>query len=528
MTPRLPAVAGLALLLGAAAALVALGPLQGVPHVSDEVVYTLQSRLFAAGLRTGPPELYPSFVSYPFWVASPSSYAVFPPGWPALLALGEIAHLPWLANPLLAALLVPLGYLLAREVLQGERQALLAAGLLAVSPGVLVLAASRMAHTSVLCGLFTCAVVVVRGRDRPWAWALAGFGAGYAVIARPFDAFLVAGPLLVWGLWRAPGRLHRVLLLSLPLLAACLLALDNWGLTGSPFTFPVNPWFDEWVSDQGRPVGCNRLGFGADRGCFPTLGSYGHTPLKALHVAWDSLLRLDRLFLGFPGGLLICVAGLVGLRDRRLLGLSVIAALPVLGHMAYWSPGMAYGARFYHPAYLVLPILAARTIGWIGQAIVRRKVVLAAIARPAWLLLGIPLFFDLPVLRDLGNHFWCVDASLSRWFEEQGIREGLVLVKGKGSRPASWPALGVPSFACDPMLASGSAFLLMDPAHPKQGLVPRHMPANDEDLRHYVHLEGAEGATWLAVHDISADTWRVSRFRDAGEPQLPTQLDEPR
>ena len=31
--------------------LVALGPLEGIPHITDEIAYTLQSRLLAAGMR---------------------------------------------------------------------------------------------------------------------------------------------------------------------------------------------------------------------------------------------------------------------------------------------------------------------------------------------------------------------------------------------------------------------------------------------------------------------------------------------
>jgi hypothetical protein len=43
-------------LVGAGLALwTATGPLALMPHVTDEIAYTLQARLYAEGLRSGPP-----------------------------------------------------------------------------------------------------------------------------------------------------------------------------------------------------------------------------------------------------------------------------------------------------------------------------------------------------------------------------------------------------------------------------------------------------------------------------------------
>mgnify|MGYP007096685675 CR=1 FL=1 len=73
----------------ALALFVALVPLNGMAHVSDEVAYTLQARLFSHGMRTGPAFPVPSMVDYPFWVAAPRSYSPFPPGWPAFWRSGS-------------------------------------------------------------------------------------------------------------------------------------------------------------------------------------------------------------------------------------------------------------------------------------------------------------------------------------------------------------------------------------------------------------------------------------------------------
>ena len=135
---------------------VALVPLQGVAHVSDEVVYTLQAKLFSAGMRTGPPSENPSMFLYPFWVTDPVSYGAFPPGWPAFLSLGERLQLGWTINPLLSCTLPILLFGLAREWTD-LRTARLTALISAVSPAVWILAGSRMAHTSVLVALAAAA-----------------------------------------------------------------------------------------------------------------------------------------------------------------------------------------------------------------------------------------------------------------------------------------------------------------------------------------------------------------------------------
>ncbi len=492
---------GLACMLAAAA--VALGPLEGIPHVSDEVVYTLQARLFAAGVRVGPPADNASMLAYPFWEVAPASYGVFPPGWPALLALGEGIGLGWLVNPLIAAALPALTWLLAREL--APKAAPLAAGVMAASPGVWVLAASRMAHTSTLAAALAVAAVVARGRDGLWAWCGAGAAAGYLVLARPFDAAIVAGPLLLLGLARAPDLARRAPLVLLLGLAAGLLAWDNLRLTGAPLTFPVGPWFDRWVADQGLPPGCNALGFGAEHGCVATFGSLGHTPDKALRIAGEALLRLDRLLLGVPGGLLLAAGGLaVGLRERRggaggagLAALALAALAPVAGYALYWSPGLAYGARFYHLAYLALPLLVALPLSRLP-------------GRWGWVALALPLAGAPPILVDLSDRYWCVDRGLENQLTALGITGGVVFLQAGGTREAAWPALGVEEFVCDPMLEAGDGFRLLYPESTTGGLQVRHALPDPAQARAYLDALHPGAPGWLVEHDVRGDRRRIS------------------
>jgi len=492
-------VLALCALATAIAALVAGGPLDGMPHVSDEIVYTLQARLFAAGARLGPAADNASMMLYPFWETAPASFGIFPPGWPALLAAGERIGLGWLVNPLVAGALPWLTWLLAREA--SPRSAVLAAALAALSPGVWILAASRMSHTSVLAATLAVAVVVARGRDGRLAWLGAGLAAAYVVTARPYDALIVAGPLLALGLLRAPDAASRLPLVVLPGLGAALVLWDNAALTGSALTFPVEPWFDRWVADLGRPPGCNGLGFGADRGCAPTEGGFGHTPAKALSIGVSSLARLDRLLLGLHGGLVAALVGAWALRrPALLLGL----ALPVGAYALYWSPGLAYGARFYHLAYVVLPVLAAAGLHRL-------------LGRWAWAVaLGLPLATCPPILGDLSRDFWCVDGSLKAQLSELGIEAGVLFLDAGGERTLGWPALGVEALTCDPMLEAGDAFAWMDPSATTGGLQPRYALSDPARTRAYLdaHHPGAEA--WVVEHDIAGDRRRISAVNPDG------------
>lgn len=482
---------------------IALGPLGGVPHVTDEVAYTLQARLFAAGQRAAAAAPYPALQSYPFWQVEGATHAVFPPGWPALLAAGEGLGLGWLVNPVLAAGLPAVVYALARRLLDG-RGAWLAALFVALSPGVLLLASSRMAHTSVLLALGLGALAAGSRRHQAWA----GLAVAYVVAARPYDAVLIGVPILLWGM-RGAGWGGRAALVALPGLAAALVLADNAALTGSPFTFPVGPWFDAWVEDLGRPPGCNRLGFGETVGCAPVDGSWGHSPAKALATMRDTAMRMDRLLIGIPGGTLLATVGLWRL-GRRGLWLLVPVPLVVLGHALYWSPGLALGARFWHPLYLVLAVLVGAGLGALPDRGALRWLVPVGLSAAC-------LGGTSRLLPELADSWWCIDGSLASRVEAAGIDQGVLFVRSEGTAPVrTWPRLGVDQpLECGAMLESGEAFLLHDPTG--GGLTVRHAPPPAQIERWRREL-APERPAWLAVQDLSTGTWAVEALPPLGAP----------
>ena len=283
--------------------------LEGVPHVSDETNYLVQAKLFATGKRVDEEFVLSNLYPLPFWITwLPFSASSFPIGWPVLLAAGEFLGIGNLVNPLICGFLPCLGWLFFRQLRRQpparephgeiERQNLLAAGFLALSPGVWLLGASWMAHTSCLAALFLLALGVLSSN-----WALAGgFGWAYLLLARPFDGVVLGGALFLL-LFRGGKSISWDLkLLVAPFLAGLLLLFENSAITGDALQFPINMWFAKFAENKDVVAeNCNRIGFGAEVGCMPTLGSFGHTFEKGLELAKDSFLRLDRLLFGIAG-----------------------------------------------------------------------------------------------------------------------------------------------------------------------------------------------------------------------------------
>ena len=483
---------------------VALGPLQGVVHVNDEVVYTLQSKLFAAGMRTGPAADNASMLLYPFWVTAPESYAAFPPGWPAILALGEIVGLPWIINPLLAACLPLLVYALTLEWTD-SRTARIAALLVAISPAIWMLGASRMAHTSVLVALASAWLVLTRRKDAPLYWVAAGAAVAYVMLARPFDAFLIGLPLLGWGLYRARNSIQR-LALALPVVVALvMIGVDNQQLTGNVFEFPIRQWADHWYDD--RP-NCDRLGIGEQVGCV----GEPYTWSVAMERTWTRLMMLDRSLLGMPGGLILAILGLIRLRQKMALG---FIAIVILGYGLYWSPGVAYGSRFFHPTMLVLPMGLAGFVIWVTDRLVT--------AIPSWVGEGVVATVcalgGSQFLPDLAERYWCVDGSLAQHLEAEGIENGLIYVHTAGSTTLQWSKLGMKDVGCSPVDTFGAALQLMDPTQNQGGIQPRHAPPNASDRALFLQRLHPHSKGWLYIDYLTTGERHWTPVETIEDPQ---------
>jgi hypothetical protein len=307
------------------------------------------------------------------------TFAVTPPGWPAVLALGSKLVPAWLVNPLLGGVGVFLLGLLVRRI-RGAAAADLAVLLAATSPWLLFLSATYMTHAVSLVFFAAAWFGVERTADlrRAAPALLAGAALGGLFLVRPLDGLLGALALGVRALGFGGARFR---FLDLVAFAAGFLAVAGWILpynafyTGSPFATPINDYIDRlWYP------GANRLGFGADVGNPPKSWlaldpNPGHGLVDVLYNTNHNLYCLNVEAFGWPTGALVLFVLGSALRRRRL-GDGERTALLILGVLAggyscYWfSGGPDFGPRYWYLMMLPLVVLAAGALQDVASGLV--------------------------------------------------------------------------------------------------------------------------------------------------------------
>jgi hypothetical protein len=169
------------------------------------------------------------------------------PGWPAILALFELAGLPpWLAAPICGAILLFL--LWTGLSLECRSSALTVALLLAYASSdfFLLNSATYFSHCASALAVVGSIVCMLRAqRDTSWRWPFAaGACFGFALLCR-IDSAALAGVTVFAG-WIEQRCRRRTLILGIlgaaPL--AIVFAAYNWLVTGSPL-LPPTAWAGE-------------------------------------------------------------------------------------------------------------------------------------------------------------------------------------------------------------------------------------------------------------------------------------------
>jgi hypothetical protein len=279
------------------------------PHVQDEVIYLYHARYLARGLLTVPaPPVPEAFSLYMIPYAASRWYSIFPPGWPAVLAVGVLLGVPWLVNPALAGMNVLLAYVFIQEIYD-QRTARIALLLLCTSPWHIFMAMNFMAHTLTLTCALAAALGVARARRTGKAgWALLAGGAiGMVSLIRPQDGIIVAGLLGLWAIGVGGRRLKAFSVATLALGAIVVggVALPyNRQLTGDPTMSPLMAYYDDYYGPK-----TNALGFGPERGLGWAIDAFpGHSPLEALINADLNAFSINVELFGWSTGSLILVA----------------------------------------------------------------------------------------------------------------------------------------------------------------------------------------------------------------------------
>ena len=333
----------------AASALYVRVYLRGGPRIIDATTYYLQARAFAAGHVTFPvPSPTASFRGR-FLLASPDGHSlagIFPPGYPALLALGFVAAMPLAMGPVLAAGLVVVTHALALRLFGSRPVAILAAALSATCAVLRYHTADTMSHglSALLLAATVWAATMRSGRGA----VVAGLCAGWLVATRPVTG--AVGFALAAVALREPRLVAVLVAASAPPIA--LVVLEQRAATGAWLTSSQTAYYA--LADG--PPGCFRYGFGRGIGCVFEHGDFVRAHLGSgygLVAALGTTLRRLKMHLADAANIelsapLVACALVRAWRDRvRLPALAVIGVVVAYAPFYFDGNYPGGGARFY-------------------------------------------------------------------------------------------------------------------------------------------------------------------------------------
>jgi len=342
-----------------------LFPLYSLNH--DEPMYVLQAKMLRRAQLTLP-ATHAEFVRP--WAAGVRDGRIvmkYGPPWPAAIALSEVLFMSRHAAPALAyAGAVLLVYLLSFELFRSRRAAILAAGLLLLSPVSIVQSGTFLPYLFQLVLELTFAVLLLSGLRRASARRLvfAGVPLGVAIFSRPADALFFAVPFLA--LFAYTYRRHARLLAR----RAALVAVGATPAVSAALLYNVHTMGSPWRSPYNVTGRFDTFGFGR-RGTFTdNTFQYGfHEAVRALDNLWS--------LPGWTfGGVVLVALALIGLAmDRgagpRAWAVAAVALTIPTGYFFFWSPytmahvfpGLASLGPYYHlPVVVPLVVFGGRTL----------------------------------------------------------------------------------------------------------------------------------------------------------------------
>jgi hypothetical protein len=328
-----------------------------IPHIHDEIAYLFQARIFSLGRAHVPSPSSPSSFDFPHMINNGKWYSQYPPGFPLLLVPGVLMGIPWMINPLLAALSIILFYKLGREI-YGESVGLWAAVLGTLSIWFLLTSSTMLSHTSSMFFFAMFVLYAFRSFRSPTFrhGLLAGLGLGAAFLIRPYNVAAVSLPILaLYGIRSVSAprpRLRNPAGLAVVLLAAALcLLIYNQMTTGSALRMGYIEKYGET-----HAVGFGRTGY---------MG-VPHTPGRGLFLVAENLEGINKYLFGWPlSSLLFLVPFLIPIQeDRKRREADLCLALSFLslatGLYFYWGAQVSFGPRMFFEALPLLLLITAR------------------------------------------------------------------------------------------------------------------------------------------------------------------------
>jgi hypothetical protein len=424
---------------------------------TDEVHYLFQAKTFALGHlyipAPGDPMNGALQVGTMMFIDG-KWFSMFPPGWPAALAVGVALGAPFLVNPLIAALTVPIGHAFASRW-ASPRLAVLTTLLLMISPWYLAMGASLFSHPlTLLLVLSAWLLMLTEGSRRPFAWFAAGCLLGWLFLTRPLEGLTVGVLTGLWAMTRVNlktvGGWTAIALYSTGCAAVGSIIFPyNHVLTGDALLTPINLYFDSvW-----HP-GANRLGFGSDIGSPNHWGGLdiwaGHSPLEALVEGQFNLKALNVELLGWSVGslVLIYVHLLWGRITRADWCMLAVIGATIAAYALYWfNAAFDIGPRYWFILIWPALFLSARGLQTAAATLDRANIAdgRETVAALALLLAAVTMLSFLP-WRSTGR-YWGARGAYDGYRQFAATRSAdnaLVFVKGGRQDYANAFALNSP------------------------------------------------------------------------------------
>jgi hypothetical protein len=319
-------------------------------------------------------------------------FGQYPPGYPAVLAVGVLAGAPWLVNTwlaaLTAALLIKFGALLYRS-----STGILVGGLALLSPFFLFLSGSLMVHAAELFWTILAMVgwtLAVRAPYRIRWSLLAGAALGMLLLTRQITTVIIGVSFVALMFvvevraqrrthhnaplqkgWQGLGRQVAGMLVTVSPFLLLLLGYQA-ALTGSPWQDPRLlarpfdlPGFGPHIGESENAFELLSLPQGTVVTWYtdPNQPPRGHSLARGLYNTEENLEELaGHLFGWYPLlALSFCwMPFLLHKPDRYDWVLLIVLLAVVAVYIAYWTTGIMYGPRYYYAVLSALLLLTAR------------------------------------------------------------------------------------------------------------------------------------------------------------------------
>ena len=396
-----------------------------MPKFVDSCAYMFQARLFAQGSLFAPIPPEPDFFTAPNVLMTEKWYSQYPPGYPALLALGVLVGIPWLVNPVLAALTIVCIYLLAKE-LYGDSIAKLSVVLASASSFFLLMSSEFTSHPSTLFFVtlaFLSFVWMVKKKRPLLSAVVCGVSLGMALLCRPYTTAWICVPMGVAAIVeRKKLSLRHILIGAVPLLVGCFVFLAyNYATTGDPLLFG-------YIALYGKG---HYPGFHLDPG-----GEQFHTIWQGLKHLLGNLNALNYYLFEWPMPSLFFACLFLSFRKKSLWEWILVGWIGSLlvGHFFYFFNELAFGPRFVYEALPALILLTSRGMFLSMQFLTSWQRLSYAHARNVLFLTLTGLFLFGFVFNVSGTaksyQSYGRDISIQKYLDKEGVVHALVFVKG--------------------------------------------------------------------------------------------------